>query len=136
TGEIQAYSVADGLRYVAEQPRFLPTPQSLAEDRTGQIWIGFHPFGLARYRNGRFDFFTEADGLPKDQINGLYFDHAGRLWIASNDEGVARVDDVTAPRPSFRTYTIAHGLSSNQIFTVLEDLAGRIYLGGGHGVDR
>jgi ligand-binding sensor domain-containing protein/signal transduction histidine kinase len=136
TNEIRAYSVRDGLRYVAEEPQVLGTPQSVAEDRAGQIWVGFHPFGLARYRDGRFDFFTESDGLPKDQINRLYTDHAGRLWIASNNGGVARVDDVTAARPSFRIYTTGQGLSSNQIFSIVEDAACRIYLGGGRGVDR
>jgi ligand-binding sensor domain-containing protein/signal transduction histidine kinase len=136
TGQIQAYSVSDGLRYMTEQPPGLGTPQFLAEDRIGQIWIGFHPFGLARYRDGGFDFYTEAEGLPKGQINGLYSDHAGRLWIASSQGGAARIDDVTAPRPSFHTYTIAQGLSSNQIYAAVEDIAGRIYLAGGRGVDR
>ena len=136
TGRIEAYSVSDGLRYVTQEPADLGTPLALAEDRAGQIWIGFHPSGLARYRNRHFDYYTEADGLPKGQINGLYSDRAGRLWVASSQGGAARIDDVSAPRPSFRAYTIAQGLSSSQIFNVTEDRAGRIYLGGGQGVDR
>lgn len=136
TGRIRAYSSADGLRHAAENPPAFGTPRAIVEDRAGQIWVGFHPSGLARYREGRFDFFTEADGLPTGQIAGLYCDHAGRLWIGSSGGGAARIDDVTAPHPSFRTYTTAQGLSSNQIFTIVEDSAGLIYLGGGRGVDR
>src|ERR1039458_9045826 len=52
------------------------------QDRQGALWIGFNS-GLARYRNGRFEFFTEADGLPAGDINDLYVDRSGRLWIAS-----------------------------------------------------
>ncbi len=136
TGRIKAFSAADGLRSVQQNPPALGTPQAIVEDRTGQIWVGFHPSGLARYRDGRFETFTEADGVPKGQINGFYIDHIGRLWISSNQAGAARIDDVTAARPTFHSYTSAQGLSSNQVFTIVEDREGRIYVGGGRGVDR
>ncbi|MBZ5620811.1 MAG: ATP-binding protein [Acidobacteriia bacterium] len=136
TGKLQAFSASDGLRYVQEQPPALGTPQALTEDRAGQIWLGFHPTGVARFRGGRFEYYSEGDGVPKGQIHTIYRDHAGRLWIGSSQGGVARIDDVTAGRPSFRSYTIEQGLSSNQVFTIVEDAAGRIYLGGGRGVDR
>jgi len=40
-------------------------------------------------------------GLPAGWIYDLYLDHAGRLWIASNRQGVSRIDDPTAEHPSF-----------------------------------
>jgi ligand-binding sensor domain-containing protein len=50
--------------------------RSFAEDRAGNIWIGFNT-GLARYRNGAFTFFTTKDGLSPGSINYIYTDHAG-----------------------------------------------------------
>jgi signal transduction histidine kinase/streptogramin lyase len=136
TGQIRSYGVADGLPLVTERPASLGTPLYITEDRQGDIWVGFYPHGLARYHDGKFQFYSEADGLPKGQINWIYSDHLGRLWIASSQGGAARIDNLNATRPFSRTYTTAQGLSSNQIYTIVEDREGRIYLGGGRGVDR
>jgi ligand-binding sensor domain-containing protein/two-component sensor histidine kinase len=128
TDTIRRYSAADGI------PQSGPT--AFCEDRTGNIWIGFGGGGLARYRGGRFTFFTKADGLPEGFIFCLYLDQSGRLWVASGDGGVARLDDPTSNRPNFITYTTADGLSTNQATSITEDRWGRVYVGTGRGVDR
>jgi signal transduction histidine kinase len=109
--------------------------RSFAEDRAGNIWIGFNT-GLARYRAGAFTFFTTKDGLPPGPINYLYTDHAGRLWLGLSRSGLLRVDDPAAERPAFTSYTTAEGLSSNSIEVITEDLSGDIYAGTGRGLDR
>jgi ligand-binding sensor domain-containing protein/two-component sensor histidine kinase len=107
------------------------------EDRLGALWIGFDiPTGLARYRNGRFEFFTVADGLPAGDIRDLYLDRSGRLWIASAEGGLGRIDDPGAPHPRIVTISAAQGLSGNAVHCITEDLSGKIYVGTGHGVDR
>ena len=63
-------------------------------------------------------------------------DHAGRLWIAGNDGGLGRVDAPNDPHPQFAVYDSAHGLGSNSVYCVTEDIWGRIYVGHGRGVDR
>ena len=109
--------------------------RSFAEDRAGNIWVGFNT-GLARYHDGVFTFFTTKDGLPPGSINYIYTDHAGRLWLALSRSGLVRVDDPAAARPAFTSYTTAEGLSSNSVEVITEDLSGDIYLGTGRGVDR
>jgi ligand-binding sensor domain-containing protein/two-component sensor histidine kinase len=122
------YSEADGL-----PPNIWV--EAFCEDAAGNLWIGFSG-GLARYRAGRFTVFKATDGLPAGTIRGLYLDHAGRLWIATDSGGVGRLDDPNADRPRFVTYTTAHGLSSNQTWCLTEDRGGRLYIGTGRGVDR
>ncbi len=109
--------------------------RSFAEDRAGNIWIGFNT-GLARYRDGAFTFFTTKDGLPPGSINYIYTDHAGRLWIALSRSGLLRVDTPTTERLAFTSYTTAEGLSSNSVEVITEDLSGDIYAGTGRGLDR
>lgn len=109
--------------------------RSFAEDRAGNIWVGFST-GLARYRDGAFTFFTTKDGLPPGPINYIYTDHAGRLWLALSRSGLLRVDDPTTERPAFTSYTTAEGLSSNSVEVITEDLSGDIYAGTGRGLDR
>jgi len=109
--------------------------RSFAEDRAGNIWIGFNT-GLARYRDGAFTFFTTKDGLPPGSINDIYTDHTGRLWLALSRSGLLRVNDPAAARPVFTSYTSAEGLSSNSVEVITEDLSGDIYAGTGRGIDR
>ncbi len=110
--------------------------ESFAEDRAGNLWLGFYEGNIARYRNGRFEVFTAADGMPNGLITSLLFDHTGKLWIASTRDGLARVDDPLADKLSFVSYTTAQGLASNNIRSLVEDLQGNIYLGMVNGVDR
>ncbi len=110
-------------------------PRSFAEDTGGHVWVGLNT-GAARYRDGRFTFFTAADGLRAGRIVDLHTDHAGRLWMASSSGGVIRLDDPTAPHPAFTSYTTANGLSSNATEVLAEDVQGRIYVATSRGVDQ
>src|SRR5207302_1619019 len=94
------------------------------------LWIGSHGSSqVARYANGRFTMFTEADGLPKDEIRSLYSDRAGRLWMASGASGLVRVDDPGDAHPHFKAYGAGQGLASNFTTSIAEDRWGRIYVG-------
>ncbi len=110
-------------------------PGAFGEDRSGNVWIGFSS-GLVRYRADRFEWFTARDGLPPGAIVNIYVDHSGRTWLASAGGGLVRVDDPGEPRPVFVSYTTKEGLSSNNAEVITEDLTGRLYIGGGRGLDR
>jgi signal transduction histidine kinase/ligand-binding sensor domain-containing protein len=129
TETFHRYSDADGV------PAFSRT-LAFAEDRGGNVWIGFWDGGLARYRNGRFTLLTTADGAPAGAITSLYIDQGGRLWVSSSRGGVSRIDSPTHDRPRFVSYTTAQGLSSNQVSIITEDAWGRMYLGVPSGLDR
>jgi ligand-binding sensor domain-containing protein/two-component sensor histidine kinase len=111
-------------------------PTAFQEDRAGNVWIGFYWGGLARYRDGKFNSFTKADDVPAGLIRQLHLDQQGRLWIASTEGGLGRIDDVTSDHPKIIHYTVREGLSSDQISCITEDQWGRIYVGTGLGVDR
>ncbi len=131
-GTFHRYTEAAGLPSLKKHE-----PKAFREDGAGSLWVGFDQNGgLARYRNGRFDLFTALDGLPKGNLYALFLDHAGRLWIAASEGGLARIDNPAAERPRFSAYTTAEGLSSNEVWCVTEDHRGRIYIGTGHGLDR
>ena len=129
TGKFYAYGQDIALRADS-------APTAFQEDRKGNVWVGFYWGGLARYRDGKFESFTKADGVPAGLIRALYLDHLGRLWIASTEGGLGRIDDPTQDRPTFARYTVKEGLSSDQITCITEDQFGRIYIGTGIGIDR
>jgi streptogramin lyase/anti-sigma regulatory factor (Ser/Thr protein kinase) len=122
TGTFHRYSDADGL------PAF-NRAASFAEDRAGNVWIGFQNGGLARYHAGRFTLFTPAHGAPDGGVAGLYVDSRGRLWVGSSRPGLSRVDAPSADQPRFVPYSTAQGLSADAVGCITEDRSGRLYLG-------
>src|SRR5262249_6765810 len=128
TGTIHRYPLADVVGDSA--------PTAFCDDSAGNLWIGFYNAGSERYRDGRFAKFTVADGVPPGFVQGFYLDHAGRLWVATGEGGVCRIDHPGDERPSFASYSTADGLTSNQVNSVTEDRWGMIYVGTGRGVDR
>ncbi len=131
TRKFYRFTAADGLPPV-ENAR----PNGFGEDSHGQVWIGWWRTGVLRYRNGKLKFFGVADGVPAGGIRRTLNDRRGRVWIGSSDEGVGRIDDPTADRPTFKTYGPLQGLSQAEIQSLTEDTLGRIYAGHGFGVDR
>src|SRR6266404_1850775 len=129
TESFHVYSEADGL------PTYSP-PTAYREDTAGNLWLGLYEGGLVRYRDGRFRLFTHSDGMPVVPVRVLYLDHAGRLWAATGQGGVARLDDPQAEQPHFITYTVADGLSSNDVTCITEDKLGRMYFGTARGLDQ
>ncbi len=107
---------------------------AFAEDRSGQLWIGLtQGGGLLRRRNGHFESVSSA---LAGRINELYVDHLGRLWIASVESGLGRIDQSGADAPTMQVLTTSQRLASNEIWCIVEDHLGRIYAGNARGVDR
>jgi len=78
-------------------------------------------------QNLHFERITTSEGLSQNDINDIYQDKNGFLWIGTND-GLNRFDGY-----SFKTYRIQpsaeNGLSSNLIYSISEDEQGDLWLG-------
>lgn len=113
---------------------------TFVEDRFGNVWIGANSdhgdSALIRYRQGDFKVFSQADGAPSNWIQDLFIDSRGRLWIASDNSGLWRLDAPDSDQFEFVKYTIANGLNSNSTASITEDSFGRIYIGTWRGIDR
>ena len=129
TGRFQRYSDADGL------PSF-NAPVAFRNDAAGNLWISFREGGLARYAAGRFTMMNLAQQPPGVSTTNLYFDSAGRLWLATNLVGLSRFDHPEAEHPQAFTYTRQHGLSSILFRSITEDAHGNIYVCTNQGIDR
>ena len=92
----------------------------ISETDDGYIWIGSYA-GLTKYDGNEFEFIREG-GLVN--VVGMMTDSRGRLWIGTNDAGIARYED-----GKYTYFTEQDGLPSNSIRCFAEDEEGNVYVG-------
>jgi ligand-binding sensor domain-containing protein len=62
--------------------------RGLTADRAGNLWIGTMNNGIYKYKDGKFDSITTAQGLSNNSLNILTVDNQGNLWIAISGKGL------------------------------------------------
>jgi ligand-binding sensor domain-containing protein/signal transduction histidine kinase len=107
----------------------------MMSDRAGTLWLGGHEF-LARLMNGKTAILRPAEGLPETRPRSFFQDSRGWVWVGLRYKGVSVTKDPGAESPQFVNYSTEQGLSSDAVWSIAEDDAGRIYLGTGKGLDQ
>ena len=92
----------------------------IAETGDGCIWIGSYA-GLTKYDGTDFEFIREG-GIAS--VTAMFCDSGGRLWVGTNDSGIARYEN-----DSFTFFRVQDGLPANSIRCFCEDEEGRVYVG-------
>jgi signal transduction histidine kinase/ligand-binding sensor domain-containing protein len=87
---------------------------AILQTRDGFLWFTTYD-GLVRYNGAQFTIFNKANtpGLTSLRLSALYEDHAGNLWIRSEDGVLMRYRD-----GGFTAYTTAQGLPHNYIVQI------------------
>jgi len=127
TNRFRSFGVESGLPLAA--------PTAFAEDRDGNVWIGFYEGGLVRATSDdRFERIT--NGLPPGFVRDLKTDSKGRIWMGAMG-GVARIDNPTAPASqlSIKPYSRKDGLASDSGYCIVEMRDGRMAIGSQRGLD-
>jgi len=74
---------------------------------SGGVWMATEA-GLARYEQGRWAYYTRANGLPSDQATALAFAPNGILYVGTQCDGIA----VASPRDDYRSWRVVPGPAS------------------------
>ncbi|MEP7340895.1 MAG: two-component regulator propeller domain-containing protein [Acidobacteriota bacterium] len=113
----------------------------MISDGAGGLWLGKQE-RLARLWQGRFVSVTPTDGLPETDPRCFFRDSRGWLWIGMRYGGVSMTREPGAEHPHFINYSIKQngqgeqGLSSNAVWSIVEDDFGRLYFGTDKGLDQ
>ena len=91
---------------------------TVAQIGIGFIWIGGYS-GLTRYDGNEFTHFDPTTGIAS--VNCLYVDSQDRLWVGTNDNGLA-----VRERAQFKFWGRDEGLTSLSVRALCEDGAGNI----------
>src|SRR5262245_50219122 len=93
---------------------------ALCAGRDGSLWIACDGSGVTRLKNGTFSHFSDADGLPSNQVRCLLDTKDGSLWIGS-EAGVTHYKD-----GRFTSFSVKNGLGNDSVRTLYEDHQGAI----------
>lgn len=96
-------------------------PNTVFQDRSGRVWVGFNDVGLVQFEPGGRGFSTR-EGLPDTDIFQIREAPDGDLLVATR-QGLARFH---AGR--FRNYSPPDPLDRHAVFDALEDHTGGLWL--------
>jgi len=140
-GAVNAAASADGVKTVDpvnqsdnysavlyDNTNGLPTAEAnaIAQTSEGFLWIGSYG-GLIRYDGNTFVRMDSTTGVAS--VVSLFVDSRDRLWIGTNDSGLALMED-----GAFRIWGVDDGLGSSYVCAIAEDSDGTIYAGTTAGV--
>ena len=91
---------------------------NVAQTSIGFIWIGGYS-GLTRYDGNDFKHFDPTTGISN--VNCLYVDSKDRLWVGTNDSGLA-----VRQNAQFKFWGRNEGLKALSVRAICEDAAGNI----------
>lgn len=104
---------------------------AIADDASGDVWVGTEQGGLDLLRGGEVTSFQKAKGFPSDNISCLYLDTNGVLWVGTIGNGLVRMS-----HGHVKHYTTENGLTGNSIDYLIEDADGFLWIGSNAGLMR
>jgi diguanylate cyclase (GGDEF)-like protein len=112
-------------------------PQTTFRDvlagENGTVWITTSQ-GVARFDGNNWKIFTTADGLRSNDLSAIAEGH-GSLWLGYRDAlGIARLE-LHGDRFAVSRFTQQDGLSSDLIYALALDPAGRLWASTDNGLD-
>ena len=112
-------------------------PTFFHEDSKRQIWIGTkRGLNVFNREDSSFHYYTEEQGLPNNQVNGILEDDHGNLWISTNRGLTKFINGIEQPEnPVFKNYTVSDGLQGDEYNqrSCYKGKDGRMYFGGTNG---
>jgi len=110
----------------------------LTEDKHGDLWFCSRQHGIYRYNplsKSMRHYTNQGQHAPllSNQIISVYKDRNQQLWFGTLDGGVCVYNATT---DSFKHYTTANGLANNNVYGILEDDAGMIWLSTNLGISK
>jgi ligand-binding sensor domain-containing protein/AraC-like DNA-binding protein len=107
--------------------------RTITEDRQHRLWIGTQQGLKLLIDNYLQDFSTAKGEKCKHDVLSLAADDKNNLWIGTNGSGLVCLNKETL---TLYTYTTESGLPSNDIFSILEDHQGNLWMSSYRGLFR
>ncbi|TDO24215.1 hybrid sensor histidine kinase/response regulator transcription factor [Pedobacter duraquae] len=111
--------------------------RGMLSDRQNRLWVGAKSNLLYVYKNGQQQNITFT-GVPQGGMGAVYTifqTKAGIVWLGTKEKGLFKATPLNAEETSYRLTQYRHdaanpgSLSSDQVYSVIEDAKGRLLVG-------
>ena len=116
---------------------------SIAEDKTGDLWVATEGGGLARWERATDRFVRYpvdskgATGPASGQLRTVRVDRNGAVWVGTKDAGLSRFDPKAGAWLTFRhDPSDEKSLADDGVYSLHEDTTGRLWVGTNDGLSR
>ena len=106
---------------------------NLTSGRDGAVWVS-SVNGIFRVKNGTYQQWTTAEGLPSNRIISVCEESNGVVWAAT-PAGIARLEPGQAGRP-IKCISENDGLFDNDVYAIVPDDLGNLWVDAGRGMFR
>jgi len=119
-------------------PRKTTYTRTVYEARSGDIWVGTRG-GLLQYSESgdTFRVYKKIKNNPESMSENtafcIYEDADGNIWCGTYGGGLNKLDVRSG---KFKHYTTADGLLNNNVFSLLPDKKGNLWLLGYNGISK
>ncbi len=96
----------------------------LAEDRNGQM-LATLGSSMARYEDGGWHLFSQANGFGPDTLTALLVDRQGLVWFSPMGRGLRRWLGYN----EWEHWNTSSGLANETVWTILRDAHDRLWIG-------
>jgi ligand-binding sensor domain-containing protein len=134
-GVMLAGTNADGVVRIAADGQTTNLPavargevRAIVREPSGRIWVGTRNQGLIRLDGDTATRYTPREGLAHINVQSLYLDRDGALWIATR-HGVSWIID-----GKLQSVTAEQGLHQNHVYGITEDSQARLWMSSGSGL--
>ena len=122
--EGEAVDYNDYVQTIYDNSNGLPCGEAndIAQTNDGILWIGTYA-GLYRYNGREFTWMNDYESVRN--VNCLYVDEEGRLWIGTNDNGLS----ISINEHISNVVDQSKGLPSNSVRAIIQSADGYYYVG-------
>ncbi|MBX7181912.1 MAG: hypothetical protein K1X82_07355 [Bacteroidia bacterium] len=107
------------------QGNSLYSSQKVCFDASGTAWIANYGLGLVKVdKTGKMSYVEDSNGITAKNILTLFKDHAGNLWIGSQDQGLWQMNQQGQ-------FVQEKTLAKSAVWSITEDEHHTLYVGTG-----
>jgi len=103
---------------------------AILSDHRGGLWIGTGTQGIVHIQNRIVDRFRTTDGLSSDDVERIYEDREGNVWVATQG-GLDQFHQT-----AIISFSMKQGLTSEDMSSVLGARDGAVFAGSNDGLQR
>jgi ligand-binding sensor domain-containing protein/signal transduction histidine kinase len=128
------------------------TVRSIVQDKFGNYWFATEDGGVSKFDGKYFYNYTDKQGLGKNRVRKILEDKHGNLWFGTSEGGIVKYDGNRIKdlengvvmsedeksdfqkvngkyRESLVRYTTKDGLADDNVWDLMEDKDGNIWMG-------